>query len=115
MRIDIDETKETGVVVVAPVGRIDSTTSEALDRQLAARVGAGDRRIVIDFSGVEYISSAGLRVMLTLAKKLRDLKGQLALAALGDSVRQVFELAGFLPLFAVEPTRDAARQRVGGS
>jgi anti-anti-sigma factor len=115
MRIDIDEMKEAGVTVVAPVGRIDSTTSEALDRQLSARVAGGDRRIVIDFSGVEYISSAGLRVMLTLAKKLRDLKGQLALAALGDSVRQVFELAGFLPLFAVEPTREAARQRVAAS
>lgn len=112
MRIEIDEIKETGVTVIAPVGRIDSTTSETLDKQIAARVAAGDRRIVIDFSGVEYISSAGLRVMLTLAKKLRDLKGQLALAALGDSVRQVFELAGFLPLFAVEPTRDAARTRV---
>jgi anti-anti-sigma factor len=61
---------------------------------------------------VEYLRSAGLRVMLTLAKRTKEAKGKLALAALGDSVRQVFELAGFLPLFSVEATADAAAARV---
>jgi anti-anti-sigma factor len=108
----INEERQDGVVVVAPVGRIDSTTSGALDAHLMRLTGAGPQRIVIDFAGVDYISSAGLRVLLALAKRTRDSRGALALAALGDGVRQVFELAGFLPLFSVEPTRERAVQAI---
>jgi anti-anti-sigma factor len=110
--MQINETRQQGVVVVAPVGRIDSTTSSALDAHLQELGKAGDHRVVVDFSGVDYISSAGLRVMLSLAKRTKEARGALAIAGLGDSVRQVFELAGFLPLFAVESARDAAVGRV---
>jgi anti-anti-sigma factor len=113
--MEIREDRQQGVAVVAPVGRVDSTTSAALEQRLNALVGAGERRIVVDFGGVEYISSAGLRVMLALAKKTRDTRGALALCGLGDSVREVFSLAGFLPLFAVEPERAAAVARVAAS
>jgi anti-anti-sigma factor len=110
--MEIKEERQDGVVIVAPVGRIDSTTSGALDAHLMRLGGGGPLRIVIDFTGVDYISSAGLRVMLSLAKRTRDSRGALALAALGDGVRQVFELAGFLPLFSVEPTRERAIQSI---
>ena len=108
----ISDTREDGVVVVSPVGRVDSTTSARLDQHLLALTGAGESRLVVDLSGVDYISSAGLRVMLALAKRAKDQKGRVALFAMSDSVRQVFELAGFLPLFTVTSTRDDAVQRV---
>jgi anti-anti-sigma factor len=113
--MEIAETREQGAVVVAPAGRIDSTTSDRLERHLAGLVSAGERRVVVDFAGVEYISSAGLRVMLALAKRLKDARGAVALCAMGEPVRQVFSLAGFLPLFAIEPSRDAAVKRVAGT
>ena len=111
----ITETKQQGVTVVSPTGRIDSTTSPVLDSHLQALAKAGDHRVVIDFSGVDYISSAGLRVILSLAKRVKEARGKLALAAMGDSVRQVFELAGFLPLFMVEATTDAAATKVSAA
>ncbi len=101
-------------MIVAPVGRVDSTTSDRLEQYLAAAVAAGERKMVVDFAGVEYISSAGLRVMLALAKRMKDARGQVALCGMGDAVRTVFSLAGFLPLFAVDGTRDAAVARVAG-
>ncbi len=110
--MQINEMRQQGAVVVSPVGRIDSTTSPALDAHLQGLAKAGDHVIVMDLSGVDYISSAGLRVMLTLAKRTKESRGRLALAGLGDSVRQVFELAGFLPLFAVEATNEAAVAKV---
>lgn len=110
--MQISETNQDGVVIVAPVGRVDSTTSPALDAHLLGLARGGQHRVVIDLSGVSYISSAGLRVMLSLAKRTKEAQGKLALAGLGDSVRQVFELAGFLPLFAVEATAAAAVARV---
>ena len=112
--MEIAETRERGVVVVAPVGRIDSTTSDRLEQHLLTLVAAGERKVVVDFAGVEYISSAGLRVMLALAKKMKDARGHVALCAMGEPVKMVFSLAGFLPLFAVDLTRDAAVARVAG-
>jgi len=106
--MDIKQEKSNGVLVVAPIGRVDSTTSDALEQVLARAFEAGERRLVVDFDGVSYISSAGLRV---LSKRLRVERGTLVLCALGDAVRQVFDLAGFLPLFAVERTRDLALAR----
>ena len=104
----ISEVHESGVVVVSPHGRIDSTTSAVLDRHLQGIAAAGQTRVVVDFGSVDYISSAGLRVMLTLAKRARDQKGRVALFGLNDSVRQVFELAGFVALFTIAPTRAEA-------
>lgn len=112
--MDIAETRERGAVIVAPAGRIDSTTSDQLERHLTQLLAAGERRVVVDFARVEYISSAGLRVMLALAKRMKDARGAVALCAMGDPVRQVFDLAGFLPLFAVDASRDAAVTRVAG-
>jgi anti-anti-sigma factor len=111
----INETRQQGVTVVSPVGRIDSTSSPVLETHLAGLTKAGEHRVVIDFAGVEYISSAGLRVMLSLLKRTKEVRGKVALAAMGDSVRQVFELAGFLPLFTVEPTADAATAKVSAA
>jgi anti-anti-sigma factor len=100
-----------GSLVVAPVGRLDSTTSESLERALSAALDGGTRRMVVDFGDVTYISSVGLRVLLVVAKRLRTGRGTLVLCSLGDAVRQVFDLAGFLPLFIVEPTRELAVKR----
>lgn len=99
------------VTVVCPVGRIDTTTSPSLEEATRSLVDGGARDMVVDLSGTEYISSAGLRVFLVLAKRLRDLRGRLVLAGLGEPVRQVFQLAGFLPLFTIDGTLDAALAR----
>jgi anti-anti-sigma factor len=106
----IQEDLVGAVTVVAPVGRIDSSTADALDARLVRLSAAGVLSVVVDFEGVEYISSAGLRVLLSMAKRVREKRGALALCSLPDGVRQVFELAGFLPLFAIQPSRDRAIQ-----
>ena len=112
--MEISEAREQGAVIVSPAGRIDSTTSDKLEAHLSKLVAGGDRKVVVDFARVEYISSAGLRVMLALAKKMKDARGAVALCGMGEPVRQVFDLAGFLPLFAVDGSRDAAVKRVTG-
>jgi stage II sporulation protein AA (anti-sigma F factor antagonist) len=112
MQMQIDEHGAGDVLVVAPAGRIDTTTSDELERTLLARVEGGQRRLVLDLAGVEYISSAGLRVLLRIAKRLREVSGALVLCSMGVAVRQVFELAGFAPLFTVEQTREHALGRL---
>lgn len=112
--MQIAEVRVDGVVAVAPAGRIDTTTAPLLDQHLVALLGGGHRRLVVDLSGVDYISSAGLRVLLLLARRVQEARGRLALCGLGDAVRQVFQLAGFLPLFIVCESREAAVRQVGG-
>jgi anti-anti-sigma factor len=104
----IQQTDRAGITIVSPAGRIDTTTSPAVEDALRRAVDDGARTIVVDLGNVDYISSAGLRVFLVLAKRMRDLQGRLVLCGLGGPVRQVFQLAGFLPLFQVEPSQDAA-------
>lgn len=106
--MQIAEQRQDGVDVIAPSGRIDTTTVGALDARLAPLLAAECPRVVIDFSGVDYISSAGLRLLLLAARRVQSTGGALVLCALGEPVRQVFHLAGFLPLFTIRDTRPAA-------
>jgi anti-anti-sigma factor len=110
--MEIAEDRPGEVLVLAPRGRVDTTTSAGLEERLLSGVAEGERRLVLDLAEVEYISSAGLRVLLRLAKKMQVTGGQLVLCGLGDSVRQVFELAGFLPLFTIEADRERALGRL---
>lgn len=106
--MNIQQTTRDGVTVLAPSGRIDTTTSAHVDETIRRVVDEGVRDLVVDFSNVEYISSAGLRVLLVLAKRMRELQGRLVLCGMPESVRQVFRLAGFMPLFKVEASQEAA-------
>ena len=81
---------------------------------MAALDAAGERRIVVDLGSVDYISSAGLGVLFSLAKHMRETGGSLAICALGDQVRRVFDLAGYIPHFTVTVTRADAVARVCG-
>jgi stage II sporulation protein AA (anti-sigma F factor antagonist) len=109
--MEIGEEQVGETLVIAPRGRVDSVSSGELERQLVARLDGGARRVVIDLAGVEYVSSAGLRVLLLAAKRLKPPLGALVLCGLGASVRTVMELAGFTSLFAVEPAREQALAR----
>lgn len=104
----IHQTTQDGIAIIAPEGRIDTTTSSEVDDALRRTVDHGVRDLVIDFGSVDYISSAGLRVFLMLAKRMKDLRGRLVLCGMPQPVRQVFHLAGFVPLFKIEASRDAA-------
>ena len=107
----VDE-KQDGILIVALSGRVDSASSPELEASLLRHLGSGEKKLLVDFAEVEYISSAGLRVLLLLAKKLKDTGGRLVLSGMPESVRLVFELAGFLPIFAIEPSRAAGLTRL---
>lgn len=113
--MQIAEARRDGVVAVVPVGRIDTTTAPALEGHLNGLLAGGARRVVVDFSRVDYISSAGLRVMLIAARRMKEEGGRLALCAFPEPVRQVFQLAGFLPLFTVCESQDIAMAQLAGS
>ncbi len=113
--MNLSDERRGDVLIVRPEGRIDTNTSEELERWLMSRIDGSLKRLVVDMSGIDYISSAGLRVLLMTVKKLRGSGGQLVLGGLNPSVRQIFELAGFLSIFAVEADVDRAVAKLTGA
>ena len=86
--------------IVAITGSLDSTTAPEAQKSLDAVV-AGAKKVVLDFSSLDYISSAGLRVLLGAAKQLRASGGTLGMFGLNQSVREVFEISGFSSILSI--------------
>lgn len=112
MAIQIAQEQQDGVRILALSGRLDTETAADVELALQDLLGAGERRYLVDLAGIGYVSSAGLRVLLALAKKLDGGRGELKLCGLNASVRQVFDMTGFSKLFAIFPDRDAALGQV---
>lgn len=104
------ETKNSdGILTVAMVPRFDAYSAKEVEAFLQGEVSSGTKKIICDFSNTEYISSAGLRVLLAVAKALKKAGGTIALCSLSSPVREVFETAGFTPLFPIYEDEKEAR------
>ena len=99
------------IVVAAPVGRIDHAAAGLLEQSLApllAQTPSGKGGLILDFSGVEYISSVGLRVLMIAAKQMRGRGARIAVAALQPVVAEIFAISRFDSVLEVFPSvRDA--------
>jgi anti-sigma B factor antagonist len=93
--VQISERRQDDVVVLGPVGRITNDTSAAFQTKLLACVGPVAGSVLVDLSGVEYISSAGLRVLMVASKESRKAGGRLAVAGLTPVVKEIFAISRF--------------------
>ena len=93
--MDIIENKQAGYTVFKLSGRLDSNTSLGFEKKIFEAIENGTREMVLDFEDLDYISSAGLRVILKATKNLKNTDGRLILCAMQDYVKEVFEISGF--------------------
>ncbi|MFH1737877.1 MAG: STAS domain-containing protein [bacterium] len=96
------KSKEGVFMVIKVKGRLDSVTAPELDRECVKSIEQGETRLILDLGELDYLSSAGLRVILSTAKKLKSSQGTLSLCSLQEMVSEVFSVAGFssfLPIF----------------
>lgn len=110
MDVSVEQVNETCVVTAS--GRLDGTTCNDLDAQLTAAIGASPATI-LDMAGLDYVSSAGLRILLKGAKQAKARQVKLVICALHPNVREVFEISGFMTIFTVKPDRAAALAALG--
>jgi anti-anti-sigma factor len=106
--MDIQNHKTGAVIVVALKGRMDAGTSKAVEDHLLKLIEGGERKLVVDFAQLDYISSVGLRVLILAQKKSKPLGGIVGVCSLQPAIKQVFDVAGFTQLFKVFPSRDEA-------
>ena len=95
-----------------PQGRLDATNSSILEKQALDTIDQGSRRLLIDFSGLQYISSAGLRTVLVIAKRIKAAGGQLALSSMNPQIAEVFKVSGFDSILDIYPSADAAKAKL---
>ena len=112
--MEIEEEDRNGVSIIAPKGRLDINTSPVAEAALLPKFDSV-KGIVVDFSALTYISSAGLRVLLMAAKRSKASGVPLALANLAPPILEVFEVSGFAKLFTIVDSREAAVASVAGS
>ena len=107
-----DETKN-GVLVLAPQGRIDSRTSSEFEQAVMAHaIGPeGATQVVMNFAGLDYINSTGLRVLLLLAKRRAGVKGKLVLCEMKEHILEVFKISGFHQILTIVDTEADALRR----
>ena len=103
MQISVKTTNE--VKVLAFEGKLDTQTSPDVQQQLTRLIEEGETKILVNLEKVDYISSAGLRVLLVVAKQLKTTDGELRICSLNEVVKEVFDISGFdmiLPISASE-------------
>jgi anti-sigma B factor antagonist len=103
------ETKTVGAVsVVQCGGKLDTNTSTEAQEYLGKLIDGGAAKILMDFGNVDFVSSAGLRVLLATAKRLSGSGGSLRVCGLNETVNEVFEFSGFSTILSVFPSEKEA-------
>lgn len=111
--MEVDRTALGNVAMFRLKGRLDSSTSPALEFAVLPAIQAGAHRLVFDFSQVEYVSSAGLRVVLLAAKQARVTGGGFAIFGMSKPIRHVFDMSGFSRIIALFDTEAEAVSAAG--
>jgi anti-anti-sigma factor len=109
--LDITTRTQNDITIVAFAGSLDSATAPLAQQALDAILASGGRKIVIDFTALDYVSSAGLRVLLGTAKRLGGGAGGLRLFGLNETVGEVFQISGFATILAVFATEAKALEK----
>ena len=98
--MNIEIIKNANETIIKIVGRLDTTTAPALDKAINEDIG-DVKNLVLDVNGMEYISSAGLRVLLAAQKKMQKI-GSMKLTGVCEEVMEVFEMTGFADILVIE-------------
>ncbi len=107
--MNIVYTREGPLTLAALSGRLDTVTSTAALADLTAQVDHPSPRLILDASLLEYVSSAGLRTLLGLAKKIRAAGGKMAISGMTEGIREIYEISGFHSV--IPPYADVAAAR----
>ncbi len=110
--MEIVTEKSEKAVVVSLKGRMDAVTAPELEKKINSFIKDGENCFVINFESLDYISSAGLRVVLVVAKKLKPVNGQILISNLKGVVKEVFDISGFTSILQIYETENEALKQI---
>ena len=98
--LNMNKTVENGSLIYTLTGRLDTVTAPELERELRDELGSAGG-LILDFAGLEYISSAGLRVLLAAQKAMAG-QGDMKLTHVNEPIMEIFEVTGFSDILTIE-------------
>lgn len=108
LNIELDEIERK--ILIKVEGRLDAPSSPSLEKRINSLIEEGKYHILIDFSKIEYLSSAGLRLLLSATKKLKAKEGNLVLFSIPEEVMEIIKLAGFQKILIICKNEQEALQ-----
>ncbi|MCY3815160.1 MAG: STAS domain-containing protein [Gammaproteobacteria bacterium] len=111
--MDIPIERSNGTLVAAPSGRIDGFNAQDFHQTMTGSISDDDAAVLVDMSDINYISSAGLRAVLMIAKTLWQRKAKFMLCSLSGSIGEVFKMSGFDKIIEIHDSKDDALAKLG--
>ncbi len=99
-------------LIVSLTGKLDAVSVGELDKEMDGQIKAGESDFILDLSRLDYISSAGLRSILSTFKRLKENKGTITLCGLHGGVREVFDMSGFSSIFTIYESFENALKNI---
>ncbi|HVZ51336.1 MAG TPA: STAS domain-containing protein [Pseudolabrys sp.] len=112
--MDIMEEQVGDMRVVVVSGRLDGAASTGFAEQVGSFVTGDKPKLLLDFGGVDFVTSAGLRAVLQIVKRVKASGGVFALCSVRDPVREVLDISGFTAMFSIHPGRSDAVAAMAG-
>lgn len=106
--MEISITESGDVRILSFQGNLDTNTSPDAENEINGLIEAGAQKLLVNFENLDYISSAGLRILLATAKKLKAGQGDLKICCLNETVQEVFDISGFATILSVSKTEEEA-------
>ena len=110
--MEIQTRKEKVAVVVSVKGRMDAVTAPEFEKNMLDFISKGEKTFVVNLLELDYISSAGLRSILALAKKLKEGEGKIVFTGLKGPLEEVFKITGFPSLFKIFDSEESALREI---
>ena len=106
LKIEVSQVQEK--IILRLSGRIDTATAPILEKKIDSIINETNNILILDFSNVYYLSSAGLRILISSSKKLKIFKGHLILFALNDDLMEIIKMAGFEKILNIRDIEEEA-------
>ncbi len=110
--MEIPTEQANGAIVLMPSGRIDGQNAIDFQASIDQTIGESSQPVILELSQLNYISSAGLRVILLLAKTLSNRNVHFSICAIAPAVKEVFEISGFGNIIDIHDTRAQALEKI---
>src|ERR1700686_4569966 len=102
--IDLKDEKKGDILIIRIKGRLDAISSPLAEKKVFESINNGQNKLLLDFTGVSYLSSAGMRMLLSTTKKLKTLAGKLVVCAITANVMDVLKMSGFDHVLEISKT-----------
>lgn len=107
--LNIEFSQQDPFVIIHLEGRLDATTSPVLEKQLADQLQVKGAKLIIDFTQVDYLSSAGMRLLLSISKKAKANESKIAFCCINDEVMEIIKMAGFERILSIFSSQEDAK------